>query len=274
MRSSWICRITSRTRPRRSRSSSRLKSSATTSPPSRETANPSCERTLSSRSSASSSTGPSGSSMTTLSPASRARAAAAPSSFASAGFKCLTDSPRRGPTVLKFGTSSKRSTSESSLESSRRSTLSSSSTTPGGGEGSPGGRNTSALASGWRTLTPASALAARPSDVRRRATSIDASSAGSIMLRSTSGQSARWTDALSSAPVRPRHMASARNGVIGASMVAIVVSTSRRVACAASESDAGADGSVRQNRRRDLRTYQLERSSTRPAIGAAAAKGS
>ena len=53
-----------------------------------------------------------------------------------------------------------------------------------------------------------------------------------------------------------------------------MTSTSCSVAWAASESPGGASGSVRQNRRRLRRTYQLERSSTRRPTAVAASSGS
>ena len=57
-------------------------------------------------------------------------------------------------------------------------------------------------------------------------------------------------------------------------MVAIVTRTSWSVAWAASESEAGAEGSVLQKRRRERRTYQFDRSSMSSAIGVAALSGS
>ena len=57
---------------------------------------------------------------------------------------------------------------------------------------------------------------------------------------------------------RPSKRWSARNGQRGASRTATRSSTSRSVACADSVSMRGASGSVRQKRRRDRRTYQLE----------------
>jgi len=69
-------------------------------------------------------------------------------------------------------------------------------------------------------------------------------------------------------------MVSETKGHIGASSNDSVVNTVCSVACAASVSPAGASGSVRQNRRRLRRTYQLDRSSTRSASAVAAARGS
>ena len=91
---------------------------------------------------------------------------------------------------------------------------------------------------------------------------------------SAAGQSAKCTDSSSSASVRCRHMVSATNGQNGASSSDTVVSTVCSVACAANVSPGGALGSVRQKRRRLRRTYQLERSSTRPPSAVAAASGS
>ncbi len=88
------------------------------------------------------------------------------------------------------------------------------------------------------------------------------------------GQSARWTESSSAAPVRSRHIRSARNGHSGASRRATVTSASWRVAWAPSESAGSASGSVRQNRRRLRRTYQLEMSSTSSAMAVAAGNGS
>ena len=129
------------------------------------------------------------------------------------------------------------------------------------------GRKTRARARGWRTLMLASPRAARPSEVRRRASAICASRSGSMSRPSAVGQSARCTDWSSPAPVRARHMASAMKGQSGASRSDSVVRTSCNVAWAARVSPAGASGSVRQKRRRLRRTYQLERSSTRAASG-------
>ena len=190
-RRSWTWRTTSRKYPRRSRPSSSVRSRAITSPPSLETANPPWLFTRSSMSSEPSSNTPVESVIATFPPASRVSAALTESSFNSAGFNSFTASPSRGPTVRKFGTSSKLSTSASSAPYSRTSTFSSSSTIPSGGIGAPTGKNTSARARGWRTLTPASAREARPREVSLRATSIDSSSATFLISGLLFGQSAR-----------------------------------------------------------------------------------
>ena len=54
---------------------------------------------------------------------------------------------------------------------------------------------------GWRTLTPASLRAARPSEVSRRASAICASRSRSMEDSSAGSQSARCTDCVSSAPL-------------------------------------------------------------------------
>ena len=156
------------------------------------------------------------------SPASSRAAAAALSSAASAALSSLTLSPSRGPSVLKFGTSSNWITSLSSSAVSISSTLSSSATMSTRISGDPAGRNTSARDRGWRTFTDASLRAARPSEVRRRANAICASRSRSMRVRSATGQSARWTDSSSAAAVSWRHMASATKGQKGASRSATV----------------------------------------------------
>ena len=150
-------------------------------------------------------------------PVSSACAAATESNSRSAGLSSFTASPSSGPTVRKFGTSSKLSTSDSSVPYSSTSTLSSSSTRPSGGLGAPEGRKTSARARGWRTLMPASARALRPSEVRLRATSMDTSSAASRRAGSPTGQSTKCTDAVSSSSKSSEYSRSLRNGQNGAS---------------------------------------------------------
>ena len=128
LRRSCTNRTTSRANPRLRSDSSRVRSSATTSPPSRETAKPCWPLTRSCTSSGDNATGSPSRVTVTERPSSSASAAAAPSSSARAGLRSLTRSFRRGPSVLKFGTSSNWITSLSSSAMSISSTLSSSAT--------------------------------------------------------------------------------------------------------------------------------------------------
>ena len=277
LRRSCTSRTTSRDRPRWRRPSSRFRSSATTSPPSRDTAKPCWPRTRSCRSSGDSSTGWPPSTTVIERPASSAAATATLSSAASAGLSSWTRSRRREPRVLKFGTSSNWSTSLSSSAVSISSTLSSSATMSRRISGESAGRKTSARLSGWRTLTEASPRAARPSDVRRRASAICASSSGSdaIPAASAAGQSARCTDSpVARPPSGGATWCRTRTGTAAPAAAPTSSAIVCSVACAARVSPAGASGSVRQKRRRLRRTYQLERSSTRSARAVAAASGS
>ena len=127
----------------------------------------------------------------------------------------------------------------------------------------------SALASGWRTLSLASVRAWRPRPTSRLTSAMAAPSSGSAASRAGSGQSARWTESGASGSTdttSPCHSSSAVNGAYGASSSATVRRQVQRVRKAASASVPV----PRQKRRRDSRTYQLDRSSTKVASRRAA----
>ena len=114
--------------------------------------------------------------------------------------------------------------------------------------------DTKARPSGWRVRTPLDARAALPSSTIRLTSAMSVPSCSSIASADTSGQVARCTDfgALGSV-LRNRscQTLSVMKGVKGARHKVAVRSASCKVASAA--------GSPSQKRRRERRTYQLER---------------
>ena len=123
------------------------------------------------------------------------------------------------------------------------------------------GAPTRARPSGWRVRTFASARAARPSSTSRR-TSATCSASSSSISALVGRRPGRQVDRLRRVRASPARTTSCQtrsvtNGTIGASSR---VSTSRH-----SCSVASAAGSPSQKRRRDRRTYQFDRSSTKSA---------
>ena len=204
------------------------RSRATTSPPSRETAKPGCARTRSSTSSGPSSTGPPGRSTVTSPPASSDGGRRRPVHRRPGPARTsLTASPRRGPSILKLGTSSKLQHLAELVghhhlvhvelvlhhaAEERRGTGWQEHQSPGQGlahldpglaaggpaeRGEPPGQRHLGLQLGVDGHGRRSARRCRPLD--------------------RSGQSARWTDSPSPAPVSSRHIRSATNGQNGAS---------------------------------------------------------
>ena len=118
---------------------------------------------------------------------------------------------------------------------------------------------TSARDSGCRILIPDSARAARPSSTSRRTRAICASRSSSISAWSPSGHEARWTlSTPSEAANRSCHSRSVTKGTNGA----MINTRSRRQVCSVCKAVASPD----QNRRRERRTYQFDRSSISSAI--------
>ena len=109
---------------------------------------------------------------------------------------------------------------------------------------------------GWRTFTPDSARAARPSSTIRRVCATCAESARSIAEFCAMGKSARCTEAGacgSTGQISSCHTCSEIKGTMGASKSVSVRNDSCNVASAL--------GSPSQKRRRERRTYQLDKSS-------------
>ncbi len=110
--------------------------------------------------------------------------------------------------------------------------------------------STTSRRSGCRSLIPELERACRPSSTTRRTSAISSRSARSGSA--TSGQPARWTDSGPSS-TSVRQSSSVMNGRIGASTRSVWTSAYQSVCSAASSSS--------QNRRRERRMYQFERSS-------------
>ncbi len=115
--------------------------------------------------------------------------------------------------------------------------------------------------SGWRVFTFASDRAERPSSTSRRVRFIALPNDWSIAASSTSGQSDRCTEAGAPGTAATTRSCQTRSEMNGASGAISRVTTSR-VSCRVWS----APGSPSQNRRRDRRTYQLDRSSTNSLI--------
>ena len=118
----------------------------------------------------------------------------------------------------------------------------------------------SARRSGWRVFTLASARAERPSSTIRRVSAIAWLSPALTRESSTPGHSARCTEAGASGTTvttRSCHTRSVTKGTSGA----ISRQSTSMVSCSVHR----APGSPLQNRRRERRTYQFDRSSTKPA---------
>ena len=121
---------------------------------------------------------------------------------------------------------------------------------------------------------PASPLEALPSETSSRATSILVSRSSSRASGVASGHAARWTE---SARGHPSVLGRGdRRGTGRAARAGPRSSSAHRGASPGppASRSAGRMGSVRQKRRRDLRTYQFERSSTSRPIAEAAGSGS
>ncbi len=259
LRASWIRRIASRARPARRSSSVSSRSSATVAPESEATDQPSRGVSVMITSSGARVI-VSPSTSTDAVPSRRARESAAASAPATAFATSWTRLPNRLPSARKlaFAVVSTREP-PTSLSDARDSTFSSSviCACNSGESASKPATAIRARLSGWRVLTPDSARVARPSSTRRRTRTICCDSSGSIAVRSASGHEDRWTD--SGAPgvtgtTRSCQTRSVMNGVSGAISLVTVSTTSCRVRSAAL--------SPCQKRRRERRTYQLDRSST------------
>ena len=130
---------------------------------------------------------------------------------------------------------------------------------------SPPGRASHSRASGWRSLRPAGLRSVRASSTARRAVAIASSSGWSRRRPARRPATAvRWT--LSGAPGSHRRRGwrrspRTRNGRIGAATRTRARRAAWSVANAASRSAGSSD---RENRRRDRRRYQVERSSMTP----------
>ncbi len=261
LRPSWTSRTTSRASPRRISSGVRCRSRARVSPASVATAQPSrgvSVITTSSRPMLSDAP----STTTVAEPVPRRAAVSATGSAAAiAAATGWVPLPKRRPSERKFAftltwTSSSvvassvpppRLTTETTLSSSASWSRSSA------GIRSQPGADTRARPRGWRVRTLPSARAPRPSSTSRRIRATCSASSGSASAAESSGQSCRCTE--SPAPVAKRscHTRSVTNGVNGA-MSRVTV---RRHSCSVCR----AAGSPSQNRRRERRTYQLDRSS-------------
>src|SRR6266540_845141 len=257
LRRSWIARCSSRASPSARSSGVSRVSMTTTRPSSWATAVPGRGVSWISTSSAA-----------RLSPASRtppsasistspARAAAMTAGIAAPSFL-----PIRG----KSGLTRRSTRSDSAPISSMALTLTSSRTRSSRASRSVSaipGRPSHIRASGWRTFSPAVPRRVRARSTARRATDIDVSSAGSrSLVTSAAGHRVRWTEsgAAGSIPVmRFVYIASDRNGRSGARTRARTTRAAWSEANAAARS---AGSSLREKRRRDRRTYQLDRSST------------
>ena len=140
------------------------------------------------------------------------------------------------------------------------SSLATSATRSAGNDVQPGA-DTRARARGWRVRTPDVARAARPNSTTRRMRDICSARTSSMSVASAVGHAAMWTLGAASGSTGKTMSCQTRsvtNGVKGA-MTRVRV---RR----ASSSVASAAGSPSQKRRRERRTYQLERSSMKPAM--------
>ena len=188
-------------------------------------------------------------------PARRSAASAAASAPATAAATAWTPLPNRFPSARKFAftvTSTRSPASGSSVT-----TFSSADTSARSSSGSSCQpcAETIARPSGCRVFTFDSARACRPRSTSRRTSAICAASSASTSDPSTRGHRARCTESGSdSCPANSApHTRSVTNGVNGAMSRVRTYSDSCRVPRAA--------GSPSQKRRRDERTYQLDRSS-------------